>query len=419
MIPELYQSTLSNGVRVLSQPNPGLQGAGITIHVSSGSRDEAFAIGGASHFIEHLLFKGTEKRTSKQIVSAFDAMGIDPNACTDHEGVTFFFTALREYLPKGFELLCDMYLNSTFPENELETERMVILEEIIRNNDNHGCYLSEQFLNGFWDGHPVGRPVIGTQETVTEVSREQLMDHKQLHYLPSQTIVAAAGNIDHNELVNLCEEQLGGFIAPPHALLKPSAYDIKGMSCVRHNLREMQQVQLYLGYPALLESDKRYRGFKILNSVLGCGMGSRLFREVRDIRGLAYSVGSEIIGFSDTASLVIFAGCDVAHAQETVDVCHREVMKFVQEKLTTDFLAVAKLQERSRLMLGLDSPCFHAVNIATELAQTGRVRCIAERLSDIESVTTSLIQEIAEELFSAALPRLESVGPEVTLTLPS
>ena len=420
MIPELCQSTLSNGIRVISQATPGLQGAAIAIHVASGSRNEDPAIGGAAHFIEHLLFKGTEKQTTKQIISEFDAMGIDPNACTSQEGVSYYFTALREYLPKGFELLCDMFLNSTFPEKELETERMVILEEITRNNDNHDRYLSERFFSGFWAGHPIGRPVIGTHETVTNVTREQLINYKTQQYHPSRTIVAAAGNVNHKELVGLCEEQLGGFVATSPAVPTiTSAPDSIGMSCVRHNLREMQQVQLYLGYPALLATDKRHWGFRILNNVLGCGMGSRLFMEVREVRGLAYSVGSGILGFSDTASLIVYAGCDVAHAQETIDICHQEVMKLVKEKLTPEFLADAKRQARGRHMLGLDDPSSQALGIANELAESGIVRSFSEDLDAIEAVTPAMIQEVAEELFCGTLPRLESVGPEVVLTLPS
>lgn len=420
MTPELHHSTLSNGIRVISQPTLGLQGASIAIHVASGSRDEDPAIGGASHFIEHLLFKGTEKRTSHQITSEFDAIGVDPNAGTSHEGVTYHFTVLREYLPQAFEIVSDMFLNSTFPEHELETERKVILEEITRANDDHNRFLANQFSSGFWNGHPLGRPVIGFQDTVRNVSREDLMAHMRRHYQPARTIVSAAGNIDHDELVTLGEELLGGFAAsgqvfPPQA----STPGNTGMATARHSLRDMQQVQLYLGYPALLSSDERYAGFRILNNVLGCGMGSRLFREVREVRGLAYSVGSAVRGYSDSAALIVYAGCDVAHAQETIDICHREVMKLVQEKLAPDFLAEAKRQARGRLLLGLDDSSSQASGMAYELAQLGKARSVAEDLADVEAVTPRVIQEISEELFSAIMPRLESIGPEVTLCLPS
>jgi predicted Zn-dependent peptidase len=422
MLPSLYQSSISNGIRVISQPTQGLQGIAVAIHIASGSRNEDPSISGASHFIEHLLFKGTERRTSSQMISEFDAIGVDPNAQTSQEGVTYYFTVLREYLPKAFELLSDMFLNSTFPEKELETERMVIIEEITRGNDDHAHFLANQFCGGYWNEHPLGRPVIGFQETVSKVSRDDLISHMRQHYLPSLTIVTAAGNVDHDELVAVCEKHLGGFAAPNNVMqtTSPSAANLRtGLGYARHTQRNMEQLQLYLGYPALLATDKRYAAFKILNNVLGCGMGSRLFREVREVRGLAYSVGSAIWGFSDSAALIVYVGCDVGHAQEAVAVCHGEVMRLVHEKLTPDFLADAKRQARGRLLLGLDDPCARAMDLAYDFSQVGKVRSVAEELADIEAVTPEVMQEIAEEMFCCEIPRLESIGPEVALTLPS
>ena len=420
MTPELHHSTLSNGIHVLSQPTPGHQGASIAIHLASGSRDEDLAIGGASHFIEHLLFKGTEKRTAHQITSEFDAIGVDPNAGTGHESVNYHLTVLREYLPQAFEILSDMFLNSTFPEKDIETERNVILEEITRADDDHAHFLANQFSSGFWGEHPLGRPVIGYQDTILNISREELMTHFRRQYQPSRTIVSAAGNVDHAELVALSEELLGGFAAP--GCVQPTKTSVPNSTftaSARHNLRDMQQVQLYLGYPALLSSDERYWAFQILNNVLGCGMGSRLFREVREVRGLAYSVGSAVRGYSDSAALIVYAGCDVAHAQETVDICHREVNKLIHERLTPAFLGEAKRQARGRHLLGLDDSCSQAAGIAHEFAQLGRARSVAEYLACIEAATPKVIQEIAEELFCRTLPRLESIGPEVSLSLPS
>lgn len=420
MTPELHQTTLPNGIRVITQPTPGLQGAGIAIHVASGARDEDSAMSGAAHFIEHLMFKGTEKRTFQQITAEFDALGVDPNAGTSQDGVTYHITVLREYIPKAFEILCDMFLNSTFPERELESERMVILEEITKYNDDHGRFLANRFCGGFWDGYPLGRPVIGYQDTVRSMSRDDLMSYKRRQYVPAQIIVTAAGNVDHDEFVALCGEHLGGFTAagtePP--LVSPVS-GISGMNAARHSKREMEQVQFFLGYRALLASDSRYWAFRIMNNVLGVGMGSRLFREVRELRGLAYSVGSTVWGFNDSAALLVTAGCDAGHAQEAIDVCHQEVMRLAGESFSSELLADAKRQARGRLLLGLDDPCSIAVGMAYEAAQLGAPPSVGEDLAEIDAVTTDTILEIAGELFGSGLPRLESIGPDVPLTLPS
>ena len=419
-IPKVQQTELPNGIRVITQATPGLQGAAIAIHVLSGSRDEDPRIGGASHFIEHLLFKGTETRSSYQITTELDAIGAQPNACTSQEGVTYYVKALSSDLPQAFDVLSDMFLNSSFPEKEIDTERGVVLEEIKRAEDNPDRYLHNRFAAGFWADHPLGRPVLGTPEVIRTISREQLMQHMRQRYVPESTVVAAAGKIDHNDILALVGGYLGATrareAAPAAVPTPPGEY---GVGCARHNPREMQQVQFYLGYPSLLPTDPRYWSMQVLRLVLGGGMSSRLFREVREERGLAYSVGAYLLEYSDRPGFVVVAGCNSGRAQEAIEVCHGEVLKLSREKLTLQTLDDAKRQARGKLLLSLDDPSDWLIPMAKEVGYFGKGRSISEDLAQLEAVTPDSVIAIAQELFTGSLPRLESIGPEMELTLPS
>lgn len=418
--PSIHQTELANGMRVITQPTRGLQGAAIAIHVLSGSRDEDPVIGGASHFIEHLLFKGTEKRTSYDITTELDTIGAQPNACTSQEGVTYYLKALSSDLPQAFDVLSDMFLNSSFPDKEIETERGVVLEEIKRAEDNPDRYLHSRFCNGFWGDHPLGRPVLGTPEVISNISRDQLMQHMRQRYVPKSTVVAATGNIDHDEIVSLVGSYLGEMNervpAPAETAAASGSY---GLDLARHNLRDMQQVQFYLGYPSLPPTDPRYWSMQILRLVLGGGMSSRLFREVREERGLAYSVGAYLLEYSDRPALVIVAGCNSSRAQEAIDVSHNEIMKLSREKLSAQILDDAKRQARGKLLLSLDDPADWLIPLAKEVGYFGRARSMAEELALLEAVRPETVIELAEELFTGSLPRLESIGPDLDLTLPS
>ena len=418
--PKVHQTELANGIRVITQPTPGLQGAAIAIHVLSGSRDEDPSIGGASHFVEHLLFKGTEKRTSYQITTELDAIGAQPNACTSQEGVTYYVKALSSDLPQAFDVLSDMFLNSNFPDKEIDTERGVVLEEIKRAEDNPDRYLYNRFAAGFWANHPLGRPVLGTPEVISSITREQLMQHMNERYGPTSTVVAAAGNIEHGSIVSMVKDYLGArqarVPAPPAT---PAATGNYGLAVARHNLREMQQVQFYLGYPSLSPTDPRYWSMQVLRLVLGGGMSSRLFREVREERGLAYSVGAYLLEYSDRPGFVVVAGCNSSRAQEAIEVCHHEVLKISREKLSHQTLDDARRQARGKLLLSLDDPADWLIPMAREVGYFGKGRSLAEDLAQLDAVSSESVIAIADELFTGTLPRLESIGPEMELTLPS
>jgi len=418
-LPRIHQSELANGTRIITQPTPGLQGAAIAIHVLSGSRDEDPGIGGASHFIEHLLFKGTEKRSSYQITTELDAIGAQPNACTSQEGVTYYLKALSSDLPQAFDVLSDMFLNSTFPDKEIEMERGVVLEEIKRAEDNPDRFLHNRFAAGFWEGHPLGRPVLGTPEVIGSITRDQLMQHMRRRYVPKSTVVTAAGNVEHESIVSLVESYLGSSEARNPDPTPAAAAIAPGLGFARHNQRDMQQVQFYLGYPSMPPTDPRYWSMQILRLVLGGGMSSRLFREVREERGLAYSVGAYLLEYSDRPAFVVVAGCNSSRAQEAIDVCHHEVLKLSREKLTAQSLEDAKRQARGKLLLSLDDPADWLIPLAKEVGYFGHARPMAEELDLLDAVSAESVITIAEELFTQQLPRLESIGPDMELTLPS
>lgn len=417
-LPPVHQTTLKNGVRVVTQPTPGLQGAAIAIHVLSGSSDEDPKIGGASHFIEHLLFKGTEKRSSYQITTELDAIGAQSNACTSQEGVTYYLKALSSDLPRAFDVLSDMFLNSTLPEKEIDMERGVVLEEIKRAEDSPDRFLYNRFAAGLWEGHALGRPVLGPPEVIGSITREQLMQHMRDRYVPGATVVTAAGHIDHKEIVKMVEGYLGGMKPRDPAPAPGGGETAMGLAVARHNQREMQQVQFYLGYPSLRPTDPRYWSMHVLRLVLGGGMSSRLFREVREERGLAYSVGAYLLEFRDQPAFVVVAGCNRSRAQEAIQVCHQEVVKLSRERLTPQALEDAKRQARGKLLLSLDDPSDWLIPMAREVGYFGEAHSVGDDLKKLDAVTASSVLEIAAELFTGPLPRLESIGPEMELTLP-
>jgi predicted Zn-dependent peptidase len=418
--PKVHQTELANGIRVITQPTPGLQGAAIAIHVLSGSRDEHPSIGGASHFIEHLLFKGTEKRSSYQITTELDAIGASPNACTSQEGVTYYLKALSSDLPVAFDVLSDMFLNSNFPDKEIDTERGVVLEEIKRAEDSPDRFLYNRFAAGFWQDHPLGRPVLGTPEVISSITREQLMRHMRQRYVPKSTVVAAAGNIEHDAIVAMVEGYMGGVRAgEPAPEVAPATVGNYGVAVARHNQRDMQQVQFYLGYPSLPPTDPRYWSMQVLRLVLGGGMSSRLFREVREERGLAYSVGAYLLEYRDRPGFVVVAGCNSSRAQEAIEVCHHEVLKLSREKLSAQTLGDAQRQARGKLLLSLDDPSDWLIPMAREVGYFGKGRSISEDLAELDAVTAESVIAIADELFTGTLPRLESIGPDMELALPA
>jgi predicted Zn-dependent peptidase len=404
-------TSLPSGIRVVTQTVNAMQSAAIGIRIDSSTRNEPADMGGSSHFIEHLLFKGTEKRAADRILEEFDALGARANAYTSQEEVFYYATSLASAVPATFEILSDLYVNAVLPPEEVEKERGVVLQEISMNQDNPGRFIYYRFHCGFWKGHPLGTPVLGTPESIGSIHRDRLLEHKRSQYVAGSTIVSAAGNVEHERVVELCERFLGGL--PQGAVPASEAPDgwRPAVSEHVHHQRPMEQTQFYMGYP-ISQADSSHRNrLVVLNQVLGCGMSSRLFREVRERRSLAYSVYSNLFSYTDSGGLLIFAGTRPERAQEAIDVCHAEVMRFCNETISDEVLESAKQLIRSKRLMVLDDCEIQVRRISNATSIFGEPESIEQSLEAIAEVSSDDVLGMAQELFGGGVPRVESIGP--------
>jgi predicted Zn-dependent peptidase len=404
---------------LVTQKVVAMQSATIGIRIDSSARNETTDNRGASHFIEHLLFKGTERRSADRIMEEFDALGARVNAYTSQEEVFYYATSLASVVPAAFEILADMFVNSTLPAEEVEKERSVVLQEISMNQDNPTRFVYHQFHKGFWNAHPIGLPVLGSVETITAMEREQLLSHKLSNYVANATIVSAAGNVEHDQIVELTERLLGGLQVGNLPVIAAEAGWRHGVAEQVHYQRPMEQVQFYMGYPLPPADNEHRHTLAVFNQILGCGMSSRLFREVRERRGLAYSVYSMMSSYSDVGGLLIYAGTGAERAQDAIDVCHAEMLRFCSEAVSMETIDSAKEQIRCKRLMALDDCDTQVRRIANSTSLLGSPEPIEISLEGVAAVSSEEVLSLAQRLFSDVIPRIESVGPGHGPGLPS
>ena len=389
------KTILDNRVRVISENIPHAYSVTIGIWVARGSRNEQIASNGISHFIEHLLFKGTEQRTALQIAREIDSLGGILNAFTGREYVCYYVKVLHRFLPQAVALLSDIFLNSVFDSDEIEKERKVILQEIGLIEDTPDDYVHDLFTQSFWKGHPLGMPIIGTEESVGSSSRDVILDYRDETYRSEDIIIAAAGRVDHQELLNLINGTFdripSGSIPAPTSSLSP----VKSTEMVE---KDLEQVHLCLGTLALPQNDpRRYEAF-ILNAVLGGSMSSRLFQEVREKLGLAYSIYSYVSSHSDSGSLAVYAGTSRERLNEVIDIILREMKRFKTEPLAADELRDAQEQLKGNVMLSLESSDNRMTKLAKNEIYFGRPQSLPEIIRGIDRVTPQSLLQLADEL---------------------
>jgi predicted Zn-dependent peptidase len=410
-MPEVRLTTISNGVRVVTQKIPNMQSAAIGIRIDNSTRNEEPDCGGASHFIEHLLFKGTQIRTADQIMDDFNSLGARANAYTSQEEVFYYAISLASIIPPTFDILADLFVNSTFPAEEVEKERGVVLQEISMNADTPSRFIYNQFHQGFWKGHPIGSPILGTAETISSIARDRLLEYKRSHYLANATIVSAAGNVEHDRIVDQAERVLGGLPAGTLSIAQPTPGWKLAVAENAHYPRALEQTLFYMGYPIPPAGNEHRHQLAVFNQILGGGMNSRLFREVRERRSLAYTVYSMMSSYTDSAGLMIYAGTSAERAQEAIDVCHAEVMRFCDERVTDEVLNAAKEQIRCSRLMALDDCETQVRRISNTTSLLGAPEPIAESLRSIAAVNADDIRSMAQSLFTDITPHLASVGP--------
>ena len=415
------RSVLPSGVRILTEYVPGSQSVSVSFSVAVGSRDETNNHFGSTHFLEHLLFKGTKTRTAMDIAVAFDSVGGSSNASTGKEHTSYYAKVQDKALPIAVEVIADMLTSSLIDETEFENERPVILEELAMNDDDPQDVVHEAFSSAVLGDHPLGRPIGGTIETITAVSRAAVWEHYQNNYRPQDLVVAAAGSVDHQELIKLVEQGLStagwdlGLQAKPvpRRLLNPAKISRGSKLNVIH--RPISQVNIMVGSEGLYVDDPRRYAMGVLNTVLGGGMSSRLFQEIREKRGLAYSVYSFNQGYSDAATFGLYAGCSPAKAKEVTELMIAELDKVAQSGITSEELALARGNISGSLALKFETNQARMSRLASAEIVAGEFMDLDETIERFEAVELSQVQALAQDLLK--LPRSIVAVGDVTETM--
>ncbi|MFA7404489.1 MAG: pitrilysin family protein [Pelobacteraceae bacterium] len=408
-------TTLDNGVRIVTQNIGYMHTVTTGIWVANGTRHEAPQDNGVAHFIEHMLFKGTKRRSAHQITREIDSMGGILNAFTGHEYVCYYAKVLAKFMPRAADLLADIFLNSTFPQDEIERERKVVLQEIKMRDDAPDEYIHDRFHQNFWQGQLLGMPVLGNEETITGLSRSAILSHKNSRYRPQDIIIAAAGNVRHDELVAI----LAPLFSDLSSQWQPESVDAFPPADKKLNLieREMEQTLVCLGTRSLrYDHPDRYALF-LLTTILGGGMSSRLFQEVREKKGLAYSVYSYIISHADSGALVVYAGTEKDHCREVIDIAQHEMSRLVTEVVPQDELDAAREQLKGKTLMSLESSDSLMTRLAKNEIYLQKQQSIEDVIANYDAVSSIDIQRVGEELIRSEYLHLEVMGQVTDLGL--
>jgi predicted Zn-dependent peptidase len=409
---EIRRSEHESGMRLVTERMPTVRSVTLGVWVSVGSRDEPERIAGASHFLEHLLFKGTKKHTAKDIAEAFDAVGGDLNAYTGKEHTTFYARVLDRDLPMAVEYLCEMLQTSVLRPADVDAERQVILEEINMHEDAPDELVHDMLSRTLWPQDPLGRPVLGTVRTITEMSRDQVRRFWKKHYVPGNFIVAAAGNLEHDELGRLVTENMdtGPEVAPGWGPVRKADAPPKPSGSVAVRNRPTEQAHICVGAPGLPRSDPRRYAFGVVNDAIGGGMSSRLFQEIREKRGLAYSVYSYHSLHAETGEFVIYAGTTPSKAQEVLDIVEHELDEVAEKGITDQELDRAKEHLKGSTMLALEETSGRMSRLGKSELAHGEILSLDEVIERIDAVTADDCRGIADEILNR--PRaLAVIGP--------
>ncbi len=390
------KSVLPNGVRVMTEAMPQVVSATIGIWVENGSRYEGPGESGVSHFIEHLLFKGTKKRTAAQIAETFDSVGGVLNAFTGKEYTCYYAKVLGDDLGMATEVLADLFLESVFDPAEIDRERQVVLQEISQAEDTPDDFIHDLFNLHFWEGHPLSLPIFGSVESVNAIDRDLLVDFMAARYRAGRVFIAAAGAVDHDRLAADCARLFSGIegdgrgepIAPPRERV-----------VVLNYRKELEQAHLCVGGPGVSQtSPSRYAAY-VMNTALGGGMSSRLFQEVREKRGRVYTIYSFLSAFIDCGYFGIYAGTNPEWIEEVIEVTLGEVRKVAREGLKPAELERAKSQLKGNMLLGMESTDSRMNRLARNEIYFRRDIPLEEVAREIESVTNDRVVELAAQCF--------------------
>ncbi len=411
----IARTEFGSGLRVVTERMPGVRSVSIGFWVLAGSRDEAPRISGSSHFLEHLLFKGTGSRSAQDIAEHFDAVGGDVNAVTAKEYTCFYARVLDRDLEMAVDHLADMLQHSVIRKADLDAERQVILEEINMHEDSPEDVVHDVFTEALWPDHPLGRPILGTARTIGDATPARVKRFYRQHYVPGHFVVAAAGNVRHDELVRMLEARMDtGRELPPG---EASPWNVRAAGTPPHasgddliKRRKTEQAHICLGTDGLARTDPDRFAFTIVNTALGGGMSSRLFQEIREKRGLAYSVYSYHAQYTEAGQFTAYAGTTPSRAQEVVGLLRRELEDIRDGGLTDEEFARAKGHVKGSMVLALEDPGGRMSRLGKSEISHGEILSVDQTLRRVERVTLDDARRVAARVLSQPMT-LTVLGP--------
>jgi predicted Zn-dependent peptidase len=401
-------TTLPNGLRIVSESMPSLRSVAIGCWIDTGSRDENANESGVSHFLEHLLFKGSEKLSAREVSETFDAIGAESNAFTSKEATCYWARLLDQELPTGLDILSEIIQRPAFRPNEIDAERQVVIEEINMYEDDPNDVAFERFTTAVFANHDLEDPVLGTRDSIRGVSRDEIAEYWGRRYGAGSLVVAAAGAVDHDELVEMIGERFGEWSGDG---VDHDHSQAQAVSKIHVTRRDTEQAHIILGGHGLNRSDERRWAFEILNHVLGSGMSSRLFREVREERGLAYAIYAFKLAYADNGAWGVYVGTTPSQTETAMNIIRGELAKVVAEGITSEELERAKGSMRGGLALSMEDPNSRMVRLGRD-EMTGMPHLsVDERLAKLESIDLDQVKAVAGDMFGEETRMIGAVGP--------
>jgi predicted Zn-dependent peptidase len=404
-----YRKTvLSNGLRIVTEKMPAVRSVSLGVWIDVGSRHERPELNGVTHFIEHMAFKGTKRRTARQIAAELESRGGSLNAFTSREHTCFTARVLDEHLETAVDVLADITCNATLTPHNILREKMVICEEIKEATDNPSDYIHDLFAKTFWEEHPLGQPILGTQETVTAMRRSRIVDYFKQHYRTGSVVIAAAGRVSHRKLVRLVKEKI----------TLPTGEANKAIPARRRQTRNLKlepnrnsQTHLCLGYPSLEYGAKQKMAALVLNTYLSGGMSSVLFQKIREERGLAYVVYSFHDFYRDAGVFGVYLGTDKKHLRQSFEIILAEFRRLKKRRLPQDKLDMVKTQMKGQLALSMESTSNRMNRLARQELMLQRYESYQQMLRAVDRVTPSQILELTNEILDDSRLAIAVLGP--------
>jgi predicted Zn-dependent peptidase len=405
----LYQKTvLANGVRIITEEIEHVRSAALGIWVGAGSRDEREGYEGISHFMEHMFFKGTEQRNARALAESLEAVGGQLNAFTTKEYTCYYAKILDEDLDLAIDVLSDMFFCSLFDEKEIEKEKNVVIEEIKMYEDSPDELIHDIFSEYVWNDHPLGKPILGTEESIRSLSRAKIMTFLSEHYAPDNVVIAVAGKIKHDDVVAKLTNQFGTFKRGGRRVLEGTPI---GQTVERYQKKDTEQMHILLGVPGLGQDDEEIYAMHIFNNILGGGLSSRLFQEIREQRGLAYSVYSYHSTYVDTGLFAVYAGTSPNNTKEVVECILQELKDITEKGITAEELERTKAQIKGGLYLGLESVSSRMSRLGKTELTYNRVLLPEEVVEKLEKVTLADVLRVVRRLWQKDKISIMTLGP--------